>query len=195
MNAICHSIAAALCVALLAGCAGTTRMSASSPVRMAPGLTMTMPRQDALGRDIDAAQYVVARYGDTAITFESRIHATADGFVLVCNDGLGRRTLTVTWTASGIRFERAPWFPRTIDPRNMLADLIVIYWPADVVTKALPGAVLHDEAGLRTVALKGKVIQRVAYAPGEDGDIWSGNVTYRNDAWHYTLSIQSTRLP
>ena len=162
-------------------------------MRIAPDLVLTLPSPAALGRRFDAAQLVVARYGGETYAFEARIAVTPDRFRLVCIDPLGRKAMSIDWTDAGIATDKAPWLPGGLSPENMLADIVLLYWPETVVRQALAqaGGTLADDAQGRSVRQSGVEIARADYQASAAGDRWNGWVTYRNIAWGYSLDIQS----
>lgn len=180
-------------LALLAGCERRPRAVDRGAVPIAPGLTLALPRPGDLGRPVEATQLVRARYGEQSIVFESHLSASADRFVIVGLDTLGRRALTVTWTDAGIEMESAPWLPRQIRPEHVLADLVILYWPEAVVRAALAasGGRLVSAPGSRSVLSGDKEVARAEYEPSQD-EAWSGRLRYRHFAWNYELDIRST---
>ncbi|MGB8600655.1 MAG: DUF3261 domain-containing protein [Rhizomicrobium sp.] len=168
-------------------------MPLSAPIILAPGVEMQLPDLTSLNRHIEVVQSVVASYGSQSIAIEGRIDAGPDHFTMVCSDGLGRRAVTVQWTSSGVSYETAPWVPKQLRPQNMLADLVMIYWPQDALTKAMPDATITTTPTSRSIAIGGKDIANVDYAP-QAGDVWFGKTTYHDPLWHYTLSIESAAL-
>lgn len=165
----------------------------STPIVLAPGIEMQLPDLSSLDHHIEVVQSVVASYGGQSIAIEGRIDAGPDHFTMVCSDGLGRRAVTVQWTRSGVSYETAPWVPRQLRPQNMLADLVMIYWPQDALTKAMPDAIITTTPTSRSIVIGGKDIANVDYAPQAD-DVWLGKTRYHDRLWDYTLSIESAAL-
>jgi hypothetical protein len=176
-------------------------------VLVAPGLTLLLPGPASLDRRIEASQLVVARYGTRTIAFEARISAAPDHFDLLCIDTLGREAMRIHWTQAGIVAEKAPWVPENLRPENMLADIVMLYWPEAVVAEALAasGGTLVAAPGVRSIRLRGTEVIHADFQPlpGGDpfggnppgGDPWNGNVRYRNLPRDYALDIQSRLLP
>lgn len=191
------AVAAAL---MLASCVTPNGAKASSPVEsssvvaIAPNLALHMPSFRDLNRPVDVVQNVVMTYGDQIVSFEGRINASSDHFTMVCTDPMGRRAISIKWTDSGISYEAASWVPPQLRPQNILADLIVMYWPQSAVAKALPSATVKSDAASRSVFVGGKEILHAEYFPSAAGDVWSGKTTYKNSAWNYSLVIQSVSL-
>lgn len=189
-------VAVTLTLALaLAGCASAP--DAIDPARVvdiAPGVTLTLPPNPALGRTVEAAQLVTARYQDHVFAFEGRVSVTPERFLLVGLDTMGRRALTVTWTAAGVGFDAASWLPDTVRPGNILADIVLIYWPDAAVRAALAGATLDSGAGGRTVrGADGAELVHIDYDTATAG-AWSGHPRLRNLAWGYALDVQSREV-
>jgi hypothetical protein len=109
-------------------------------------------------------------------------------------DMAGRRSLSMNWTASGIAFETAPWIPDQLSPDYILADMILIYWPADIARHALSNATLTATGKHRGVIKDGIEIIAIDYVPAQNKDIWQSHVHYQNLARGYTLDIQSSRV-
>ena len=160
-------------------------------VAIAPGVAVILPPTPGLGRTVEATQLVTARYRDRTFVFEGHIAVTPERLLLVGLDAMGRRSLTVTWTADGVAIDAAPWLPDTLRPGNMLADIVMIYWPEATVRAALTGASLEIRAdGGRTVrSSDGTEVVRIDY--GRSARAWSGRLHLQNLTWGYDLDIRS----
>lgn len=167
--------------------------SPAGSVRMAPDLVVSLPQPSALGRSLEVSQLVTAHYGARTFVFEGHISANPERFLLVGLDPLGQRVLTVTWTEHKLTAKLAPGLPEQIHPENMLADIVVLYWPEASVRQALVGSngTLVVGPHFRSIAVAGKEVIRVDY---KGRDPWDGAVVYRNLAWGYELDVQSVEL-
>jgi hypothetical protein len=174
----------------LAACmAGPTEDAANQPY-FAPGHLLALPEPADLGRPAEWLQHITVRHGDETFAFDGRISITADRFHLVGVDGLGRRAMSITWEKSGrITAMRADWLPPEVRPGPMLADIILIYWPPEILRQALAssGATLHDTEESRSISAEGSEILAIDYL----GD---GRVKYRNMAWGYEIEVQSVEV-
>jgi hypothetical protein len=180
-------LAAALLLASVAACAAPPPPPPS--VMIAPDLAMTLPRPAELGHDMRAVQLVTARYGERTVSFEGYIDVTDGHFRMAVVDPLGRKALTVDWTGSAITYDAAPWFPEGLRPQNILADLALIYWPPEVLRRALgPGASLEATPGHRAVLRDGKQLIRADFSPGTPS---GERVHYANFAFGYGLDIRT----
>jgi hypothetical protein len=159
-----------------------------------PGQRLNLPRPADLGRRIVATQLITLRgYGQTVV-LEVNLSITPERVTLVGLDGMGRRAVTITWTGQNVSAETAPWVPETFRPGSMLADIILIYWPAAAVRKALPaGGELIQEARGRTIRVNGKDVLRVDYGWAA-GAHWNGTLHYSNVAWDYEVDVQSSEM-
>ncbi len=172
-----------LCLAL-SGCA--VAPSLGDQVLVAPGITLDLPSPAELGRSVDVVQLVTARHDGQSFVFEGRLLIRPDRLVLVGSDGMGRRAMTVTWTAGRVDVERASWLPESLRPENILADIVLLYWPESVVRKSIKGAVLTQSVGNRSVG--------DAILVTWEGEPWSGGSRLRNIPWDYDLEIQSVMV-
>lgn len=175
---------------LTAACTSATTGSNDTQPFFAPGRALTLPRPGDLGREVDWLQRITVHHGSDVFAFEGRISVTPERFQLVGLDSLGRRAMTVTWDNSGkVAATRADWLPEQVRPGSMLADIVILYWPREVVRRALApaGATLQEVGASRTVSIGTDEILK-----SEDkGD---GRVTYRNSAWGYTIDVQTVEV-
>jgi len=178
------------CLLFLAACSGvTTDQSDNQPV-FAPGRALALPEPGDLGRSVDWLQQITVHHGTDVFAFEGRVRVTPEQFQLVGLDSLGRRAMTVIWDKSGrVTATRADWLPPQVRPGSMLADIILLYWPRDVVRHALEpaGATLLDVGQTRTVRIGADEILHI-------DDKGGGRVIYRNNAWGYTIEVQTVEV-
>lgn len=174
---------------VLAAC--TSAPAPIGQIVIAPGVTMRLPAAGQLGQSVEVAQMVIASHGDDSITFEGRLSVQVDGVALVVMDGLGRRAMSVRWSGGRLSVDKASWLPGTMPPpANMLADIMLMYWPAEILAASLDGAVIEDADGIRRLRRDGTVIVEIHH----DGDPWNGTVDLSNRVWDYRVQVASTRL-
>ncbi|HLN26006.1 MAG TPA: DUF3261 domain-containing protein [Patescibacteria group bacterium] len=190
------AISIAAVMLALAGCAQTPAALPPGTVRIAPDLTLVLPHPGELGQTLEVTQLVTAHYGERTFVFEGHLSATPDRILLVSLDAMGRKAITVTWTDAGLDTEVAPWLPDGIRPENMLADIVLLYWPEASVRHALAAShgTLDASKQSRSVGVGGKEVIHADYQPGAGGDPWSGSLRYRNLPWGYELEVQSARV-
>lgn len=176
-----HSL---ICAFLLSAC--TAPPLPVGPVTVAPGVTLDLPAPEDLGRNVDVAQMVTARHGGETVLFEGRLSVESGRLRLVGTDAMGRRAMTVTWVPGRVEVERASWLPDSLRPENILADIVLLYWPEPVVRRSLSGAGLVQNAAGRTIG--------DAIAVSWTGDPWTGSARLRNSAWDYELEIRSVAV-
>ena len=178
-------------------------MSCASPrsddpghsIIVAPGISLQLPRRPDLGRRIEAAQSVRIRHRDTVLAFETRISIADGRFRIAALDLAGRRALTVDWTERGVEISSAPWLPETFRPRNLLADMVMMFWPPDDIRAALDGNDVRFEAdsGHRSIKSNGKEIVRITFEPPREAR-WTGMISYDNIGLGYSLDVRSLEV-
>jgi hypothetical protein len=175
---------------LLAACAGPVRTVET--VAVAPDILLAMPSPGELGRPVDVMQLVTARHDGEVFVFEGRLSADADSVLLVGTDTMGQRILTIRWTEGRMEVDRAAWLPRSVRPENVLADIILVYWPDASLRRALApsGATLESSAGARVIRQHGNDIIDVRY----EGQPWSGVAHLKNLAWNYEIEMRSVSV-
>lgn len=175
---------------LLAACAAPVR--SVDAVAVAPDILLVMPSPGDLGRPVDVIQLITARRGSEVYVFEGRLSATAERLLLVGTNTLGQRALTIRWTKGRMEVERSSWLPDSLRPENVLADIILIYWPEASLRRALApsGASLDSSAAFRVIRQHGDDIIDVRY----EGQPWSGVARLRNLAWNYEIEVRSVSV-
>jgi hypothetical protein len=188
-----HVIALGSWLALSACAASPQSPVPAGSVRVAPDLFLTLPKPSSLGRSLEATQLVTAHYGDQTYVFEGHLSATPNRLLLLGLDSMGRKAMTIIWSDDGLHTETAPWLPVQLRPENMLADIVMIYWPAEQVSAALAasGGRVTVSSHSRAIAdAQGLVIQ----ASYSGDDPWNGSLRYSNLAWGYSLDVQSAEV-
>ncbi len=175
-----------LLVVLQAACSAAPSAPDQGPVTVAPGITLALPLPAELGRREDALQVVTARRDGESFVFECRLSVDGERLLLAGSDSMGRRALTVRWGKDGIAVERADWLPPSIRPENILADIMLLYWPEAAVRRGLTGAVLTQTSQGRTIGDSIVISWR--------GDPWNGSSRLVNAPWGYEIDVRSARL-
>jgi hypothetical protein len=166
---------------LLAACAAPP--SEDGAVAIAKGISLVLPTPGDLGHSVEAVQMVTARRGGDVHVFEARLSVDPQRLLLVGTDSLGRRAMTVTWSEGRVTTERADWLPDTLRPENVLADIVLLYWPEAVVGRAVRGAATTQAGSQRRIG--------EAIAVAWDGDPWNGRVRLVNASFGYELEVRS----
>jgi hypothetical protein len=176
---------------LLAACAGK-RLDKESIQILAPGVTLTLPKTQPFGEVVDAVQLVQARYGDRHQAFQSVIETAGQRFTVLMTVPSGPRIMRVDWGDGSVVARKETIAPANLSPERILADLMLIYAPSDVLRKAIGGGtlVVADES-TRKVLMDGREIVAVVRP---SGDPWDGHATLVNSAYDYALDIQSHRI-
>jgi Protein of unknown function (DUF3261) len=179
---------------LLAGCTGPSPRDIPAGVPSPTSFLGAIKPAD-LGRETEAVQLVSVSRDDKAISVEVRLSVKRDRLLLVAQDMLGQRLMTVRWDDAGVAVERSPNLPDSVSPQAILADLVAISWPATAVQHALDssGARLLEQAGQRVVILGDR--ETLHATIGWPEGRWTGSMSYRNVRAGYTVSVQSVEQP
>lgn len=181
----------ALLGVVAAACVGPSPEAAGSAVPSSQAFLGEMRPAD-LGRDVEAVQLVTVSRDDKAVTVEVRLSVRAERLVLVAQDMLGQRLMTVQWTDAGILAERSPNLPELVSPAGLVADLVAISWPEPAVRRGLErtGSNLVAGPGRRVVLAGHEETMRATLGWTPAGP-WTGRMSYRNVRAGYTVDVQS----
>ena len=177
---------------MLSGCAVSSAQGGDASAM--PRLELSVIGPDKLGETVDAAQRVAFRFGERRIVFDARLTIAADGLRLVSLDGLGTRMTTLTWSKNGIEISGKP-LPEALQPNTILTDIVVIYWPLEVLRSDLKskGMTLTQSDRIRRILHGDREIVRIDYEP-DIARAWSGLVRYKNSVAGYEIEIKSVRI-
>jgi hypothetical protein len=176
--------------ASLAACASGGPGTAPQP--LAPGVTMTLPDAPPFGDGANAFQLVQARYHDHRQNFQSIIQSTPGRFAIVMTVPSGPRILSIEWHEGVVSSKKEPIAPGNLVPERLLADLMLVYAPEEVLRDMISGGKLVTVGDrVRRVFKDGRELIEVTRPAG---DPWSGEATLTNFSFDYALDIQSRRL-
>ncbi|MBO9509246.1 DUF3261 domain-containing protein [Thalassospira sp. A3_1] len=169
-------------------------------VMLDEGYEFTLPEQPWADDDtIDVTQQVTASWKNTSSnetetgTFQARLSLEHDHVRIVMIDDLGRRAIDIDWSTDALSVQTADWLPKTLDAGRMLADIVMVYWPLDVVRDALPGNMsIRETMGERMLRMddNGRAYARIERPIR---DVWQGVANLRNERFGYVITIRSQR--
>lgn len=165
-------------------------------VPIAPGIFFPLPNPTLPGPPVTVSQVVTGHQRDTSFTFSTYLRYQSDGVRLVGLDALGRKAITIAWTDTGLRSEAATWLPSVIRAENVIADLVLAYWPLESIRSQADraGLTVHDTPGNRMIRHGNEDVIRIDYKPAA-GESWSRSVHFLNHGLDYQLDIRSMKLP
>ena len=178
-----------LFIALQLAACSTPPAINSQAVPVAPGVNFSLLSPADLGRPIDAVQLVTAHHGSDTFVIEGRLSVTPDQILMVGTDPLGNRIMSVRWSNHILTVDKASWVPDILHPENILADVMMTYWPEASVRHGLSGASL-EATPERHIQTNGKDVVVISY----DGDPWSGTTHLKNLAWDYQIDVKSSMV-
>lgn len=157
---------------------------------LAPGLTLALPTPPGFPETRTMQQTVRAHYGERSAVVECLLSLSPEEVIVVLTAVSGPRLATVTWNANGVRSEVLPIAPG-IPAENIVADMFISIWPAEVVRSALPQGVelVEGEHGARTIRQGEAAILEVTPDPADPN-----RIMVRNLALGYEVAIVSRTL-
>ena len=164
----------------LASCAAPVSHDPPGVAHIARDVVLTLPKPPGYPEKRELHQIVTAKYGPRTMTFESLAELSPERVHVTIITPNGPRLAAIDWTAAGITSERTPAIPASLRSENMLADLMLVFWPKAAIEQAIPGASVVETADGRTVSAGGKTIAEV-----------SGGTTrtLTNRAFGYTITM------
>jgi hypothetical protein len=170
--------AALLAAALLGGCATAPQPQARLGLMLPPA---------ALGTAISVQQHLTVERGGRTDDLDVALQVEPEAIDMV-GLAFGQRVLTLHYDGVKLTSWRHAMLPSQVRAEDVLEDMQLTLWPADVIAARLPAGWRIAEQGLsRTLYLADEPVMRIAYSGAPR---WSGTVQLENLRYHYKLTIQ-----
>lgn len=148
----------------------------------------------SLGRSVERQQSLRLAIRDTNASFRCVVTVDAQEVVVIGLTALGARAFTLSYDGSRIDSQTTIADERAPDPRQILTDLQLAYWPLAQLQAATAGTaweVSEPQEGLRRVLHAGRLHAEVHY---QDAAPWNGRLWLVNFPLGYSLDIESRPL-
>ena len=165
---------------LLAGCAAAPGAPpARLELRLAPS---------TLGASISVQQHLKVERAGRIDELDAALEIDGERLDMV-GLAFGQRVLSLDYDGKELKSWRHVMLPSQVRAEDVLADLQLTLWPAQVIARSLPAGWRIEESGLqRTLYKDAAVVATVRYS-GQPR--WSGTVTLDNLRYKYRLTIQT----
>lgn len=186
-----HKLFLGLALALtLVACASKPEQGEGGPrANIARDVTITLPVEPGYPEAVTYTQVLRARYGWRSATLETVLSLSPEIAEIVLTVPGGPRVATVRWNNEGVSVDRTVFTPPDLAPENMMADIYIAYWPADLVRQMLPRGLVLDLVGERTrIVRKDDRVILTIEAESET------RIVIRNAELNYELTIDSQAL-
>lgn len=185
-------LAVPLAALLLSSCAAQRSPPlAASGADELPPIASDLPPLPA-----QAMQTLHAAFAEREESLQCGIGTANGGWRAVCVNPLGMRLLSLGVAADGqVTAERGLGVPEQLDPRRILADVQLAYWPLASLSAAYAGSpwrVSEPLSGTRRLWRDGRLAAEIHYA---DKDPWNGRLWLVNLRYGYTLAIRTETAP
>jgi hypothetical protein len=142
----------------------------------------------ALGAVISLQQHLSVERDDKIEELDTALEVDAQQLELV-GLALGKRVMSLHYDGKTVQSWRHPMLPEQVRAEDVLQDIQLTLWPADVIQQALPTGWRIEEKGLRRTLLANEVpVMVIDYS---NQVRWSGKVVLSNLRYHYRITIQS----
>lgn len=145
--------------------------------------------------ELAAVQSIHAVRGDQVFNLQALVEVSQEHLVLALTQPLGPRLATIDWSADGVAITRGSGPPpaAALRPEDVLADLVLAFWPEGAVRSGLhAGLSLVAEPDRRLVMKDDALLVEVRR---DDADPWNGTVQLDNHTLGYRLTIVSRVAP
>lgn len=147
----------------------------------------------SLGGNLSLSQLVVGEYQDQKHSFHAEVEVTAARMVVVGLSSMGVPIFTLEQDAGAVKVETpgADSFP--FDPRHILSDFQIAYWPEAVLRDKFESVGLRvregaSQATREVLAAGGELVVRVTYLVNDDPE---SDIIIEHFAPPYRLRIKT----
>jgi type II secretory pathway component PulJ len=144
----------------------------------------------ALGHPVVALQQVAGERDGQAYLLLFQLEVSADQLVLVASTATGNTLFSSLYRNGVIESERSPLLPNQLDPRYVLADLQLTFWPATALQPALAasGYRLQEDKLRRELWQGDELVVAINYSHPSR---WQGEVHFEHQRWGYRYRINT----
>jgi hypothetical protein len=182
-----------LCV--LQSCSAMAPSPVLAPPERPGRAILSLPALPGYPGEVAVVQALHVVRGEQADDLQAILQTSAEHLVLVLSLPLGPRLATIDWSASGIAIRRDLDLPSAdhVLPEDVLADIMLAFWPEAAVRSSLrDGFSLVIEPDRRLVVRDGVTVVEIQ----RDGaDPWNGRTTLDHHLFGYHLTIISRAMP
>src|ERR1051326_7769428 len=148
---------------------------AQVPAPRTPGLLLS-PR--SLGTSINVQQHLTVSINDAAPQeFDAALEIDSERLNLV-GLALGQRVLAIDYDGQNLRSWKHEFVPPQLRAEDVLQDIQITFWPADVIAAALPSGWRIEDSDLHRTLLAGRTpVTIIEYSSRHR---WSGRVELTN---------------
>ncbi|MBC3880915.1 DUF3261 domain-containing protein [Undibacterium sp. LX40W] len=144
----------------------------------------------SLGENISIQQHLKVERENKTDDLDAALEIDADRLELV-GLAFGQRVLTVNFDGKEIKTWRHFMLPQQVKAEDVLEDIQLSLWPAEVIAQHLPAPWRISESGRERFLYQGDtLIMKITY--GEESR-WSGTVVLENFHYKYRLTIQTAK--
>jgi len=157
-----------------------------------PGISFVLPSWSPPTHPFEALQRFSGRVDEDKFSFEAQVSYNNERLHVVALDMLGRRAFDLTWSPKGISAEQAEWMPIKINPKRILTDIVMLYWPLEVVEAGTRGAAaMWEERGAARRLKSDNNTVLLVYPITEKGATWGKDASLTNYALNYKIEIKT----
>lgn len=165
-------ISIALCLTVLvAACQSTKSLVQDTGVKtetakanIAKGTQLTLPKLPAFPDKLNAVQTLIARHDGRTQALQAVVSAQYNHVNVVMMLANGPRVMEVDWTPADLIETRSSFAPDELSGLNILADMFLVFWPANAVEGALSeGAFISQSDGRRLIYNDARQLVEIMY--------------------------------
>jgi len=119
---------------VLSGCAVTSTEQAY----LSREFIYNLPPNPWTGDPLSALQQVTISHGKIVSKFQAVFALTPGSAKIALLDMTGRRAMDMDWTLEGLETKTATWLPKDVIAPDILAHIVLAFWPVESVKYGLP---------------------------------------------------------
>lgn len=184
-----------LCASLwLAGCPLSQKQ-----VHITRQVSMALLPPVTLGKAISASQVFRSTLRRKKVVFYVQLEVEATRVVMVGLTPIGARLFTIMYQRGRVEYQPAPFFKAPLQPKHILADFQLTFWPLTRVKEQLSKGHLevkeeakHKRRIRRYTYKNGREVIRITYTNPDD--LWKGQVHFHHLERGYTFSVKTVQV-
>lgn len=171
------------------------KLPVENRVDLPGGGSITALAPASLSRSLVATQRVQGRDGDRQFVLLCQLEVDEQRLAMVATTPMGSTLFSIIYSGDTLVTDVSPLLPTQFQPKYVLIDFQLVFWPLDVLNASLSREglkVVENPIGQRRfVQRNGEVLIEINYSTR---DPWRGLIELENRVWGYSYTIETVAL-
>jgi|GEM_PF-5974231 len=157
---------------------------------LAPDLQFALPKNPWASSPQTAFQQVTIKFDGSIHHFQAVVDLKPGAAKISLLDLTGARAMDINWTADSLDIVQASWLPQGVRAEDILAHIVVAFWPGLEVGTGFPNGVSFSQSNLTRYVKNGT--ETLVLVTRDRDNPWASKTEISHTRSGFHLSITSS---